>query len=451
MARLMAAKEAKPDDLPLFIAYFALITLALVPIYFGAYQSLRTPAATLKARKEKRKKLTKGDRSEAEEEEDDEDDEAVSTETLTSSDAWLFPVIGSCVLFSMYLVFKFLDRKWVDRILGGYFFLVGIAASYRVVSSLAATVVGREKWKKLLKYRIKITHRLTDDEMEAERKERAKEQEKKDGKAGKAEPQGEIERIQTVLASRFSTLHVLVLLPVSLVPVLTFHFTRHWLASNFLALCLSLNAISLMGLDSFVTGSIMLGGLFLYDIFWVFGTEVMVSVARNFEAGPIKIVFPKNLPQVAEYYAAQASSTHRTLAGTLALLESAPKWQMTMLGLGDIVIPGIFIALALRFDQHLHLRSLSPSARLNFSRSQTNFAKPYFTATLTAYIAGLVTTMAVMHTFKAAQPALLYLSPACVLAVVIRSLKRGEWAELWKWKDEEGEEEDEGKKDSKKE
>jgi len=33
-----------------------------------------------------------------------------------------------------------------------------------------------------------------------------------------------------------------------------------------------------MLLDRFKTGFILLGGLFFYDIFWVFGTEVCVCV-----------------------------------------------------------------------------------------------------------------------------------------------------------------------------
>ena len=68
-----------------------------------------------------------------------------------------------------------------------------------------------------------------------------------------------------------------------------------------------------------------------------------------------------------------------------------------MLGLGDIVIPGIFIALALRYD---HARA---------EKTQTAFRKPYFVVTLTAYVVGLLATMTVMHTFGKAQPALLYL------------------------------------------
>lgn len=70
-----------------------------------------------------------------------------------------------------------------------------------------------------------------------------------------------------------------------------------------------------------------------------------------------------------------------------------------MLGLGDIVIPGMFVALALRYDLG---RSADKSPNVSFG-------KPYFNAAITAYAFGLATTMVVMHTFGAAQPALLYL------------------------------------------
>ena len=103
-----------------------------------------------------------------------------------------------------------------------------------------------------------------------------------------------------------------------------------------------------------------------------------------------------------------------------------------MLGLGDIVIPGVFVALALRFDQ-MHASNKQPS--LDFTRYYYHFPKPYFTASLAAYVGGLLTTMGVMHFFKAAQPALLYLSPACALSVVFVALVRGELHELGTWVD----------------
>lgn len=41
-----------------------------------------------------------------------------------------------------------------------------------------------------------------------------------------------------------------------------------------------------------------------------------------------------------------------------------------------------------------------------------------------------------MHQFKAAQPALLYLSPACILSVLGTALVRGEIKDVWRWTDE---------------
>ena len=70
-----------------------------------------------------------------------------------------------------------------------------------------------------------------------------------------------------------------------------------------------------------------------------------------------------------------------------------------MLGLGDIVIPGTFVSLGLRYDYFRYTKA----------QPVGTFTKPYFIASLVAYVAGLATTMVVMHVFHAAQPALLYL------------------------------------------
>ena len=69
---------------------------------------------------------------------------------------------------------------------------------------------------------------------------------------------------------------------------------KHWLANDLLGMAFAVNGVELLHLNNVVTGCILLGGLFFYDIFWVFGTDVMVTVAKSFEA-PIKLVFPQVL------------------------------------------------------------------------------------------------------------------------------------------------------------
>ena len=62
---------------------------------------------------------------------------------------------------------------------------------------------------------------------------------------------------------------------------------QHWIANNLLGLAFAVNGVELLHLNNIQTGALLLVGLFVYDIFWVFGTNVMVTVAKSFEA-PIK-------------------------------------------------------------------------------------------------------------------------------------------------------------------
>lgn len=149
----------------------------------------------------------------------------------------------------------------------------------------------------------------------------------------------------------------LVLLPLAAMPSALYTFRRSALLTDVLALAFAHNALALLKLDSFRTGAILLGGLFVYDVWWVFGTEVMVKVATSLDV-PIKLLYPKSL----------VFSTAR---------------GFTMLGLGDIVVPGIFVALALRYDHHR-------------AGGRGRYSKPYFWAQMGAYGVGLGVTMAVM-------------------------------------------------------
>lgn len=105
--------------------------------------------------------------------------------------------------------------------------------------------------------------------------------------------------------------------------------------------------------------------------------------------------------------------------------------NFAMLGLGDIVVPGIFIALLLRFDNSL--------------KRNTN---TYFIATFVAYFLGLMTTILVMHIFKHAQPALLYLVPACLGTPLLVALIKGDIKTLFKYEDNPSEEGSETKTNS---
>lgn len=116
----------------------------------------------------------------------------------------------------------------------------------------------------------------------------------------------------------------------------------------------------------------------------------MVTVAKNLE-GPIKLLFPRG------------GSANPAL-----------------LGLGDIVIPGLLISLLLRFDDQMAVGK----------------ERPFFRASLLAYGIGLGTTIWAMETFKAAQPALIYLVPACLGSALLVGGVKGKLGPLFSYDEE---------------
>ncbi|BGO91431.1 hypothetical protein NBRC10512_003091 [Rhodotorula toruloides] len=352
----------------LYQSYAALLAGALGPIWAGAHASLVMP----KAEKRKLRTLEAKDGKEAADVEEEDEDEDV--ERLTREDAYWFPILGSCVLLGLFLLFKYVDKALLNKILGWYLAAMAVAGLARSGVKLARRVLGERRSRRLDKWRLKLTKNSKEHSTFA-----------------------------------FNSLH-LYCIPLAIALSASQMCTGNWILSNLVALSFAFNAISLLYLDSFATGSILLAGLFVYDIWWVFGSKavfgkganVMVDVATSFEA-PIKIVFPKDLARGRDF---------------------------ALLGLGDIVLPGVFLALALRFDYHLALKRAS----IPF-RPSRSFPKPYFLSCFIAYIFGLATTILVMHTFRAAQPALLYLSPACILSVSLCALVKGEWGEVWGYLD----------------
>jgi len=61
------------------------------------------------------------------------------------------------------------------------------------------------------------------------------------------------------------------------------------------------------------------------------------------------------------------------------------------------------------------------------------FPRPYFYASCTGYIIGMCITIIVMHTFKHAQPALLYLVPCVLSSLWLTALFKGEIGWFWNW------------------
>jgi minor histocompatibility antigen H13 len=258
---------------------------------------------------------------------------------MSKEHAMRFPFIGSAVLLSLFLLFKFLPKDLINTVLTLYFFVLGVLALSATILPALERILPVQWNDKVITLRLPYWKNV------------------------------EVEFTKSQLVAG---------IPGTLFCV-WYVMKKHWLANNTLGLAFSIQGIEMLSLGSFKIGAILLAGLFIYDIFWVFCTPVMVSVAKSFDA-PIKLIFP---------------------TGDLTR-------PFSMLGLGDIVIPGIFVALSLRFDM---------------SRGRE---KIYFSSAFAGYTAGLLVTILVMNWFQAAQPALLYIVPGVIGFMAVHCAARGE-------------------------
>jgi len=320
------------------MTYGAILTMAITPIYIGSHLSLKQKGG----------------------------------ETMSSSDAWKFPFIGSGVLFGLYMLFKLFSKEYINMLLTGYFLCFGILAVTATIKPLLVPFFGS-----------------------ASDEHQGKDAQQRQNKVKTTKLSFKPFWSNEPFNLEFDFSDLLAFIGATLIGI-WYVTTKHWISNNILGISFSIQGIALLSLGSYRIGAILLGGLFFYDIFWVFFTDVMVTVAKSFDA-PIKLLFPKDL-----------------FAETL---------QFSMLGLGDIVIPGVFIALLLRFDAKR-------------SAGKRSFSKTYFLTCYIFYIVGLITTVAVMHIFQAAQPALLYLVPACLGSSFSLALVRGEITQLLAYSEE---------------
>lgn len=60
---------------------------------------------------------------------------------MSLEDAYMFPIFGSMTLFGLYLVFRFIDKTYVNYLLTAYFGLLGVMATTQVGVNCVAPIV----------------------------------------------------------------------------------------------------------------------------------------------------------------------------------------------------------------------------------------------------------------------------------------------------------------------
>lgn len=189
---------------------------------------------------------------------------------------------------------------------------------------------------------------------------------------------------------------------VSVTWVVLRHHPQSWILQDLLGVAFSINMLKTLRLPNLMICSVLLVLLFFYDIFFVFvtpfltmkGESIMVEVAKGGNT-------QEQLPMVLRV----PHFNNESLSVCFG--------QFSLLGFGDILVPGLLVAYCHGFDL------LTTRSRLYF-----------FTGTL-FYGVGLVLTFIALYLMRTPQPALLYLVPATLLPTICMAWCRGQLADIW--------------------
>ena len=469
---------------PLLPMYLHIILSALFPLYTGAHASLSRPSSAAKPpRRNKRIGVDEAD--------DGEEDSERMMEGLSPIDALILPLTAGTTLTVLYFLIKWLDDPAIlNKILDWYFSIFGVLALARFLTDALGTLTsfvfpntygskGRF-WKVDSKLRKAKLLSPPYEERESPLP----------GLLGgvplparllnylwrERELPSQKLRVRAHIRGLIKTHFTIgpqgcLSLLLAIAAQLYFNLVeKPWWLTNILGFSFAYNALQIMSPTTAWTGTLILMALFIYDIYFVFFTPLMVTVATKIDI-PARLLFPRPV------------GPH----------QDQSKQALSMLGLGDIVLPGIIIGYALRFDLHLfylrkQIRQATGNATVSEDAEDGNaskikkpdpkseivkakwvsatgswgerfwtsyrknevpealqgvvFTKKYFYATLVGYAIGMIATLGILQIYSHAQPALLYLVPGTLGALWGTALIKGDIKTLWEYS--EAEEDAEG-------
>lgn len=170
-----------------------------------------------------------------------------------------------------------------------------------------------------------------------------------------------------------------------------------WPFQNLIGVCFLCFFQRSIRLPNIKLAALLLSLMFAFDIFWVFISpmfftkSVMVAVAMGGGSGEVAPMMLR-IPSIGD-----------PLAGD------------SMLGYGDIAIPGLLVSFLLRHDM----------------LSYRTWRAGYFVPAVIGYGVGLCCALVGLYIMQMGQPALLYLVPGTLGTSMVLACKRGEVKALW--------------------
>lgn len=236
-------------------------------------------------------------------------------------------------------------------------------------------------------------------------------------------------RISFGMCGRFTAAEIMSFC-LSVTMVCVWVLTGHWLLMDAMGMGLCVAFIAFVRLPSLKVSTLLLTGLLVYDVFWVFfssyifNTNVMVKVATRPAENPVGMVAKKlHLGGMVK------EAPKLSLPGKLVFPSMHNSGHFSMLGLGDIVMPGLLLCFVLRYDAYKKNQVNSVEAGVPPPNHLNKIS--YFHCSLIGYFLGLLTATVSSEVFKAAQPALLYLVPFTLLPLLTMAYLKGDLRRMW--------------------
>uniref|UniRef100_A0A3Q3KD03 PA domain-containing protein n=1 Tax=Monopterus albus TaxID=43700 RepID=A0A3Q3KD03_MONAL len=194
-----------------------------------------------------------------------------------------------------------------------------------------------------------------------------------------------------------------------------------WILQDLLGIAFCLNFIKTISLSNFKICVILLSLLLVYDVFFVFitpfftknGVSIMVQVALGPDASAEKVSNMVEVPAEPQAPSEKLPVVMRVPRFS-AWAQNLCGMQFSILGYGDIIVPGLLVAYCSRFDVLINSRK-----------------KIYFISCCIAYLLGMIVTFAVMLLSGMGQPALLYLVPFTLITSAVVAACRREMRRFW--------------------
>ncbi|TYZ69366.1 hypothetical protein PybrP1_001356 [[Pythium] brassicae (nom. inval.)] len=193
-----------------------------------------------------------------------------------------------------------------------------------------------------------------------------------------------------------------------------------WYLQDVFGISLCVVFLRTVQLPSLKVATILLALAFVYDVFFVFvspaifGSSVMEDVATGGPAAYTRSDYPG--VDFCERYPAYPACVDPEPMPMLLVLPRIMDWVggVSMLGLGDIIIPGLLLSFALRFDY-----------------SPRSLGEGYYRSVCIGYAVGLGLANIAVSVMQMGQPALMYLVPTTLGTVVALAWKNGDLKAMW--------------------